>query len=55
LIPVKNLLVEETALTGESLPVAKRSAAVLPDSPLGDRFHNDMPLLRHRQFLYQNS
>jgi Ca2+-transporting ATPase len=38
LIRVKNLLVEEAALTGESLPVAKRSAAVLPDSPLGDRF-----------------
>jgi len=38
LIRVKNLLVEEAALTGESLPVAKRSEAVLPDSPLGDRF-----------------
>ena len=38
LIRVKNLLVEEAALTGESLPVAKRSDAVLPDSPLGDRF-----------------
>ncbi len=38
LIKVKNLLVEEAALTGESLPVAKRSDAVLPDSPLGDRF-----------------
>jgi Ca2+-transporting ATPase len=38
LIRVKNLLVEEAALTGESLPVAKRSDVVLPDSPLGDRF-----------------
>ncbi|MGE0920217.1 cation-transporting P-type ATPase [Trichlorobacter lovleyi] len=38
LIRVKNLLVEEAALTGESLPVAKRSDAVLADSPLGDRF-----------------
>ncbi len=38
LIRVKNLLVEEAALTGESLPVAKRSDAVLPDAPLGDRF-----------------
>jgi Ca2+-transporting ATPase len=38
LIRVKNLLVEEAALTGESLPVAKRSDAVLPDSALGDRF-----------------
>jgi magnesium-transporting ATPase (P-type) len=38
LIRIKNLLVEEAALTGESLPVAKRPAAVLPDSPLGDRF-----------------
>ena len=38
LIRVKNLLVEEAALTGESLPVAKRSAAVAHDAPLGDRF-----------------
>lgn len=38
LIRVKNLLVEEAALTGESLPVAKRSDAVAQDSPLGDRF-----------------
>ena len=38
LIRVKNLLIEEAALTGESLPVAKRSDAVLPDSALGDRF-----------------
>lgn len=38
LIRVKNLLVEEAALTGESLPVAKRSDAVLADAPLGDRF-----------------
>ncbi len=38
LIRVKNLLVEEAALTGESLPVAKRSDTVLADAPLGDRF-----------------
>ena len=38
LIRVKNLLVEEAALTGESLPVAKKSDAVAQDSPLGDRF-----------------
>jgi len=37
LIRVKNLLVEEAALTGESLPVAKRSDAVAQDAPLGDR------------------
>jgi magnesium-transporting ATPase (P-type) len=37
LIRVKNLVVEEAALTGESLPVAKRSEATAPDSPLGDR------------------
>jgi len=37
LIRVKNLLVEEAALTGESLPVAKRSDAVAYDAPLGDR------------------
>jgi Ca2+-transporting ATPase len=38
LIRVKNLLVEEAALTGESLPVAKRNDAVAKDSALGDRF-----------------
>lgn len=37
LIRVKNLLVEEAALTGESLPVAKRSDTVAQDAPLGDR------------------
>ncbi|MCM2285580.1 MAG: HAD-IC family P-type ATPase [Desulfobacula sp.] len=37
LIRVKNLLVEEAALTGESLPVAKRSDAVAREAPLGDR------------------
>jgi Ca2+-transporting ATPase len=38
LIRVKNLVVEEAALTGESLPVAKRAEVAAPDSPLGDRF-----------------
>ncbi|HML78823.1 cation-transporting P-type ATPase [Geobacter sulfurreducens] len=37
LIRVKNLLVEEAALTGESLPVAKQTDPVAPDAPLGDR------------------
>jgi len=37
LIRVKNLLVEEAALTGESLPTAKRTESVPPDAPLGDR------------------
>ena len=37
LIRVKNLLIEEAALTGESLPVAKRIDAVAGDAPLGDR------------------
>ncbi len=37
LIRVKNLLVEEAALTGESLPVAKRSDAVAREVSLGDR------------------
>ena len=37
LLRVKNLLVEEAALTGESLPVAKRAEAVDADAPLGDR------------------
>ncbi|MDD2897663.1 MAG: HAD-IC family P-type ATPase [Desulfuromonadaceae bacterium] len=38
LIQVKNLLVDESALTGESLPVAKRIGVVAVDAPLGDRF-----------------
>jgi Ca2+-transporting ATPase len=38
LIKVKNLLVEEAALTGESLPVGKKSDAVAEDALLGDRF-----------------
>ncbi len=33
----KNLLVEEAALTGESLPVTKHVEPVAPDAPLGDR------------------
>jgi Ca2+-transporting ATPase len=33
----KNLLVEEAALTGESLPVAKHVEPVSSDAPLGDR------------------
>ncbi|UFS69803.1 cation-transporting P-type ATPase [Geomonas sp. RF6] len=37
LLRVKNFLVEEAALTGESLPVAKRTDAVAPDAPLGER------------------
>ncbi len=37
LIRVKNLLVEEAALTGESLPVAKRTDAVEAAAALGDR------------------
>ncbi len=37
LIRVKNLLVEEAALTGESLPVAKRTDPTPADAPLGDR------------------
>ena len=38
LIQVKNLLVDESVLTGESLPVAKRSDAVFFDAALGERF-----------------
>ena len=38
LLRIKNLLIEEAALTGESLPVAKRIDVVAPDTPLGDRF-----------------
>lgn len=37
LIMVKNLHVEESSLTGESLPVAKNTDAVSPEAPLGDR------------------
>lgn len=37
LIRTKNLLVEEAALTGESLPVAKHTEATADDIPLGDR------------------
>jgi len=37
LIKAKNLLVEEAPLTGESLPTAKRTDPVPPDTPLGDR------------------
>ena len=37
LMRVKNLLVEEAALTGESLPTAKRIDSVPADAPLGDR------------------
>ncbi|MEA5114404.1 MAG: HAD-IC family P-type ATPase [Geobacteraceae bacterium] len=33
----KNLLIEEAALTGESLPVTKNVEPVAPDAPLGDR------------------
>lgn len=37
LLSVKNLSVEEAALTGESLPVEKSSARVAADAELGDR------------------
>ena len=37
LLQVKGLQVEEAALTGESVPVEKATAAVEPDTPLGDR------------------
>lgn len=37
LIRTKNLLVEEAALTGESLPVAKHTEQAVEDVPLGDR------------------
>ncbi|MDD3528281.1 MAG: cation-transporting P-type ATPase [Gallionellaceae bacterium] len=37
LIEAKGLKIEEAALTGESLPVDKRTAAVAADAPLGDR------------------
>jgi len=38
LIAVKELRVEEAALTGESLPVDKRLEPVAADAPLGDRY-----------------
>src|SRR5690554_1070133 len=38
LVSVKDLQVEEAALTGESLPVEKGLDAVAEDAPLGDRF-----------------
>jgi Ca2+-transporting ATPase len=37
LIRTKNLLIEEAALTGESLPVGKNDSASTSDAPLGDR------------------
>jgi len=37
LVEVRELRVEEAALTGESLPVDKDTRAVSPDAPLGDR------------------
>jgi len=38
LVKVKELRVEEAALTGESLPVEKGTDAVAADAPLGDRY-----------------
>ncbi|AOY92808.1 carbonate dehydratase [Cupriavidus sp. USMAA2-4] len=38
LLTVKELRVEEAALTGESLPVEKSATPVAADAPLGDRF-----------------
>jgi len=38
LVAVKELRVEEAALTGESIPVEKSTKAVVADAPLGDRF-----------------
>ncbi|WP_299566044.1 HAD-IC family P-type ATPase [uncultured Mycolicibacterium sp.] len=37
LLTVDGLRIEEAALTGESVPVEKSTAAVAPDAPLGDR------------------
>lgn len=37
LLDCKNLTMDESALTGESVPAEKSSAAVAPDMPLGDR------------------
>ena len=36
-IQTKNLLIEEAALTGESLPVAKHAESAAPEASLGDR------------------
>lgn len=38
LLRVKNLRVDESMLTGESIPVEKRLAATRANAPLGDRF-----------------
>ena len=38
LVAVKNLRIEEAALTGESVPVDKRLEAVASDASLGDRY-----------------
>jgi Ca2+-transporting ATPase len=37
LVAVRNLQVTEAALTGESLPVSKETAALSPETPLADR------------------
>ena len=37
LVRVRNLQIEEAALTGESVPVIKQSDAVAQDAPMGDR------------------
>jgi len=37
LLQAKNLLIEEAALTGESLPAAKLPEPTAPEAPLGDR------------------
>lgn len=38
LVDVRDLRIEEAALTGESLPVEKTAEAVAADAPLGDRY-----------------